>query len=34
MTQCGWKPTYANLSMLILGIITNYVVRKKIVFKG
>lgn len=34
MTQCGWKPTYANLSMLILGIITNYVTRKKIVFKG
>ena len=33
MTQYAWKPTYANISMLILGIITNYIARKKIVFK-
>ncbi|MDF7808348.1 GtrA family protein [Pontiellaceae bacterium B12219] len=30
----GWEVTYANLSMLVLGIATNYVARKKIVFKG
>lgn len=30
----GWEVTYANLSMLVLGIVTNYVARKKIVFKG
>lgn len=30
----GWEVTYANLTMLVLGIITNYFARKKIVFKG
>ena len=29
-----WEVTYANLGMLILGITTNYIARKKIVFKG
>ncbi len=30
----GWEVTYANLTMLVLSIITNYVVRKRYVFKG
>jgi len=30
----GWEVTYANYSMLILGVATNYFARKKIVFKG
>jgi putative flippase GtrA len=30
----GWEVTYANLTMLVLGIVTNYVARKKVVFKG
>lgn len=34
INRFGWEVTYANLSMLILGIITNYIVRKNIVFKG
>ncbi len=34
IAQCGWEVTYANLTMLVLGIITNYIARKKIVFKG
>ena len=34
MTVFGWQPTYANLTMLILGIATNYVARKKVVFKA
>ena len=34
MKSYGWLPTYANLTMLVLGIITNYVARKNIVFKG
>lgn len=32
MATFAWKPTYANLTMLILGIVTNYVARKKVVF--
>ena len=34
INRFGWEVTYANLSMLVLGIATNYVARKKIVFKG
>lgn len=34
INRFGWEVTYANLSMLVLGITTNYVARKKIVFKG
>lgn len=30
----GWEVTYANITMLVLGIMTNYIARKKIVFKG
>lgn len=31
--RCGWEVTYANVTILILGIITNYFARKKIVFR-
>jgi putative flippase GtrA len=34
IVRCGWEVTYANLLMLLMGIATNYVARKKIVFKG
>ena len=30
----GWEATYAQFSMLLLGLITNYIFKKKIVFKG
>ena len=34
INRFGWEVTYANIAMLVLGIITNYIARKKIVFKG
>ena len=34
INRFGWEVTYANLVMLVLGIITNYIARKKFVFKG
>ncbi len=34
ISRFGWEVTYANYSMLILGVATNYFARKKIVFKG
>jgi len=34
ISRFGWEVTYANIAMLVLGIITNYIARKKIVFKG
>lgn len=34
ISRCGWEVTYANIAMLVLGIVTNYIARKKIVFKG
>ncbi len=34
ITRFGWEVTYANVSMVTLGVITNYFARKKIVFKG
>lgn len=30
----GWEVTYSNVAMLILGIITNYLLKKNVVFKG
>ena len=33
ITQFNWEVTYANLTMLMLGILTTYFIRKKIVFK-
>lgn len=34
ISRAGWEVTYANIAMLVLGVVTNYVARKKIVFKG
>ena len=34
ISRFGWEVTYANYSMLTLGVATNYFARKKIVFKG
>lgn len=34
ISRFGWEVTYANYSMLLLGVATNYFARKKIVFKG
>ena len=33
ISQFSWEVTYANYSMLFLGVATNYFARKKIVFK-
>ncbi len=33
ISRLGWEVTHANLSVLIFGTITNYVARKKIIFK-
>lgn len=33
ISRFGWEVTYANYSMLFLGVATNYFARKKIVFK-
>jgi putative flippase GtrA len=34
ISRYGWEVTYANYTMLFLGVATNYFARKKIVFKG
>ena len=34
ITVFKWEVTYSNIAMLVVGITVNYIVRKKIVFKG
>ena len=34
ISRFAWEVTYANYTMLFLGVATNYYARKKIVFKG
>jgi putative flippase GtrA len=34
ISKYGWEVTYANISMLLVGIASTYFIRKKIIFKG
>lgn len=34
ITQYNWEVTYANVTMLLVAMMVNYVIRKKVVFKG
>lgn len=33
LIKAGWEVTYSNLSMLVVGVIVNYFIRKYLVFK-
>jgi putative flippase GtrA len=34
ITEFNWEVTYSNVTMLLVSMMVNYVVRKKLVFKG
>ncbi|HEY5653245.1 MAG TPA: GtrA family protein [Pontiella sp.] len=34
ITQFGWEVTYSNVTMLLTSLMINFIVRKKVVFKG
>lgn len=34
ITVFGWEVTYSNIAMLVAALVVNFVVRKKVVFKG
>jgi putative flippase GtrA len=34
ITVFKWEVTYSNIAMLVVALIVNFVIRKKVVFKG
>ena len=34
ITRFGWEVTYSNITMLLTSMMVNYIIRKKVVFKG